>query len=86
VKPLACFCALCVENMWDEYANVKWIKDWISKHLQPTYTRYAREFMNNVWDGEWPYGVDGDELVANLEVGDNFVINAEEGNNERQDF
>lgn len=42
--------------------------------------------MNNVYDGEWPYGVDGDELAANLEVGDNFVINVEEGNNERQDF
>ncbi len=39
VKPLACFCALCVDNMWDECANVKWIRDWISKHLQPIDTR-----------------------------------------------
>jgi hypothetical protein len=53
VKLLACFYALCVENMWDECANVKWIRDWISKHLQPIDTRYVRDSMNNVWDGTW---------------------------------
>lgn len=53
VKPLACFCALCVDNKWDECANVKWTGDWISKHFQPTNTRYVREFMNYAQDGEW---------------------------------
>jgi hypothetical protein len=42
--------------------------------------------MYNAWDGEWQYGVDGKKLAKSLEVGDNFVVNVKEGNNERQDF
>jgi hypothetical protein len=42
--------------------------------------------MYNAWDGEWQYGVDGEELAKSLEVGDNFVVNVEEGNSEGQDF
>jgi hypothetical protein len=42
--------------------------------------------MYVAWDGEWRHGVDGDELATSLEVGDNFVVNAEEGNNEGQEF
>jgi hypothetical protein len=33
-------------------------------------------------DGEWQYGVNGDELARSLEVGDNFAVNVEEGNSE----
>jgi hypothetical protein len=40
--------------------------------------------MYVAWDGELRHGVDGDELIANLEVGNNFVVNAEEGNNKGQ--
>jgi hypothetical protein len=36
--------------------------------------------MYYAWDGERQYGMDGDELVASLEVGNNFTINAKEGN------
>ncbi len=32
------------------------------------------------------YGLDGDELIASLKVGDNFDVNVEEGNSEGQDF
>jgi hypothetical protein len=42
--------------------------------------------MYVAWDGEWRHGVDGDDLVASLEVGDKFVVNAKEGNNEGQEF
>jgi len=38
--------------------------------------------MYVAWDGEWRHGVDGDELDANLEVGNNFDVNAKEGNSE----
>jgi hypothetical protein len=30
--------------------------------------------------------LDGDELVISLEVGNNFVVNAKEGNSEGQEF
>jgi hypothetical protein len=42
--------------------------------------------MYNVWDGEWQYGLEGDELVMNLEVGNNFVVSAKEGNSEGQEL
>jgi hypothetical protein len=42
--------------------------------------------MYNVWDGEWQYGLDGDEFVVNLEVGNNFVVSAKEGNSEGQEL
>jgi hypothetical protein len=48
--------------------------------------RFIRDLMCNVWDGEWQYGLDGDELVVSLEVGDIFVVNAKEGNSESQEF
>jgi hypothetical protein len=42
--------------------------------------------MYVAWDGEWRHVVDGDELTTSLEVGENFVVNVEEGNIERQEF
>jgi hypothetical protein len=86
VKPLSCFCVFCINNRWTKCPNVKWIRDWILKYLQPIDIRFVRESMYNAWDGEWQYGVNGEELARSLEVGDNFVINEEEGNNEGQDF
>jgi hypothetical protein len=53
VKPLSCFCAFYIDNMWVECPNVKWTRDWVSRHLQPTDTRFVRDSMYNVWDGEW---------------------------------
>jgi len=53
VKPLSCFCAFYIDNMWAECPNVKWTRDWVSRHLQPTDTRFVRDSMYNVWDGEW---------------------------------
>jgi hypothetical protein len=42
--------------------------------------------MYVAWDGEWRHGVDGDELAASLEIGDNFVVNAEKGNKKGQEI
>jgi hypothetical protein len=53
VKPLSCFCAFYINNMWVECPNVKWIGDWVSGHLQPTNIRFVRDFTYNVWDREW---------------------------------
>lgn len=38
--------------------------------------------MYNPWDGEWQYGVDGEELAKSLKVGHKFVVNVKEENNE----
>jgi hypothetical protein len=73
------------DNRWIKCPNVKWIKDWSPRYLQPIDIRFVRESMYNAWDGEWQYGVDGEELAISLEIGDNFVINVEEGNNKGKD-
>jgi hypothetical protein len=73
VKPLSSFCASYIDNRWVEFPNVKWIREWVSRHLQHTNTRFVRDSMYNAWDGEWQYGLDGDELVTNLEVGNNLL-------------
>ncbi len=38
------------------------------------------------WDGDWEYGVDGDELAMTLDLGDNFIVNAKVDNNENVDL
>lgn len=34
VKPLACFCAFCIDGKWLECPNMKWTGDWISRHTE----------------------------------------------------
>jgi hypothetical protein len=38
------------------------------------------------WDWQWDYDVDGDVIVVTLDIGDNFVINAEAGNSKNADI
>ncbi len=40
-------------------------------------------FQANEWD---EYGDDGDHLATCISLGDNFAMNAEEGNEERVNF
>ncbi len=61
-------------------SKLKWSKKWVPRHLQHTNIRFVKDSMYYAWDGERQYGMDGDELVASLEVGNNFTINAKEGN------
>lgn len=42
--------------------------------------------MYKQWDEDQEYGVDGTELAMTLDMGDNFVVNAEVGNNENADY
>ncbi len=44
------------------------------------------ESMSLNWVGKPNYNVDGNGLVATLDVGDNFVVNVEFGNFEGADF
>lgn len=82
VKPLSCLCTFYIDNRWIECPNVKWTRDWIPRYCQLIDTRFVKESMYNPWDGEWQYGVDGEELAKSLEVGHKFVVNVKEENNE----
>jgi hypothetical protein len=45
VKPLACFCAFCIDGRWLECPNLKWTGDWISRHFQPIDNIFVRDFI-----------------------------------------
>lgn len=45
VKPLACFCAFCIDGKWLECPNMKWIGDRIFKHLQPIDNIFVRDYI-----------------------------------------
>jgi len=36
--------------------------------------------MDDGWDGKWDYSVDGNALITTLDIGNNFVVNAQIGN------
>jgi hypothetical protein len=38
--------------------------------------------MYDAWDSNWQHCIDGDELTTCLNIGDNFVVKAKEGNYE----
>ncbi len=48
--------------------------------------QFVKETMFKQWDRDWEYGIDGDELAMTLNVGDNFVVNAQVDNDENADF
>jgi hypothetical protein len=77
-EAIVIFYGFCIDGRWAKCPNVNWIGDWVSKHLQPTNRRFVHESMYNAWDGERQYGLNGDELIASLAVGDNFVVNTKE--------
>jgi hypothetical protein len=45
VKPLTCFCVFCIDGKWLECPNMKWTRDWISRHLQLIDNIFVRNSM-----------------------------------------
>jgi len=42
--------------------------------------------MYDYWGGDWQHGVDGNELVVRLKIGDNFTVNVKERNMKAKTF
>jgi hypothetical protein len=87
-KNLACFCCFCMDGNYQACENIPWTEEWDVEVLNASSTAYVRRAMEaNFHEDEWDaYGVDGDYLAACLQLGDNFAVNAEEGNDEDVDF
>jgi hypothetical protein len=87
-RNLACFCCFYLDSNYKKHVNLVWTKDWDVEVLIPNSARYVRFAIEVIAiEDEWDqFGQCGDYLVNYLELGDNFVINVEEGNNEGVEF
>jgi hypothetical protein len=86
VEALVCFYVDCLNGQWECCLNLPWIGDWIPRHLMPIDNKFIKKTMLDNWDGHRSFGIEGDDLVAMLEIADNFVVNVKIGNVEGVDF
>lgn len=87
VRDLSCYCASCIMTDWSECENKAHVLPWRLVKLKPRNTVDVRLHMSQYEDeGMSEYGGDGDELADILEIGDNFAVPAEAGNDENVTF
>jgi hypothetical protein len=87
VRQLSCFYPPCIDEDWDNCENKEHVKPWRCVKLKPSDTSYVRDLMMHHGDEEeWEFGGDGEELSDLLNIGDNFVVPAEEDNVEGVEF
>jgi hypothetical protein len=83
VRDLSCYCAPCLMTDWSECENRRHVLPWRLVKLKPRNTADVRLHMSQYEDeGMSEYGRDGDEVADVLEIGDNFAVPAEAGNDE----
>ncbi len=86
-KDLAFFYCHCLDSNFKACVNLAWTMPWVIEILttNPTYVCFA--IQASTYEDTWDQlGECGDYLVSYLEIGDNFAINVEEGNQEDVDF
>jgi hypothetical protein len=68
--------------------NLPWAKEWEVEVLIPNNVGYIHHAMENAFqEDEWDEsGGVGDHLAPYISLGDNFVVNLEDGNLEGVDF
>jgi hypothetical protein len=81
-KNLAFFYCHCLDSNFNACVNLTWTMPWVIKILNttnPTYVHFAiqAKTYKDTWD---QLGECGDYLASCLEIGDNFIVNDEEGN------
>ncbi len=87
-KDLALFCFHYLDSNFLACGNLAWTKPWdieILNSNNPAYVHSAIQIGTN--EEEWDeFGGYGEYLTSCLKVGDNFVVYAQEGNEEDIDF
>jgi hypothetical protein len=86
VRQLSCFCLPCIDENWENCENRDHVKPWRCLKLKPSDMQFVRDQMMQADDEDWAFGGDGEEQSDVLNIGDNFVVPAEEGNSEGVDF
>lgn len=67
--------------------KITYVKPWRCLKLKPSDTSYVREqILDHADEEDWAFGGDGEELSDLLNLGDNFVVPAEEDNAEEVEF
>jgi hypothetical protein len=87
-KDLAFFYFHCLDSNFKACVNLTWTMPWVIEILNtinPTYV--CSSIQAGTYEDAWDQlGECGDYLASCLEIGDNFVVNVEEGNQEDVDF
>lgn len=94
VRELSCYCAPCIDSDWQSCENASYVKSWRVVKLAPTNVSFVRDQMllgpgggGNPSDEEpWDYESDDESLGGLVNIGDNFVVPAIQGNEEGVEF
>lgn len=87
VRDLCCFCAPCIDRDWANCEHKSHVAAWRGVKLRPSNTQSVRD-QNEEYEHEVGFesgGISG-EYGDLAEIGDNFVVPAEPGNEEGVDF
>jgi hypothetical protein len=85
VKPLAYLCVAYLENEWHNCGNQSHVQQWRLIKLQPKYTQFVHENMEENGNLGVDGLIDGESLGDLLQIGENFMVAIEEGNDEDVD-
>lgn len=87
VRELSCFCAPCVNQDWRNCEQKAHVSDWGLVRLRPYDAEAVQVQIEEHNDPEQWFEEGADEHAGNIvEVGDNFVVPAEDGNEERVQY
>jgi hypothetical protein len=84
VRFFSCFCGSCRSQMWDDYENKNHVEPWRLVKIKPRNSRVVRQHMI---DGlsladDSQFASEAHDVSIDLHIGDNFVVPAEEDNDE----
>jgi hypothetical protein len=86
-RALSCFCIPCVDGDWANCLNLSHVQGWNVERLVPERATSVAAQMEEIDDeGNWVHDGVSLELGDLVEVGDNFMIPAEEENEDSVDF
>jgi hypothetical protein len=87
VQELSCFYASCMCKDWENCDSQSHVRAWELVKLRPTNTRLVYDTMDeHENEDDWEFGGEGGSVGDMLNIGDNFVVPAEEDNNEGVEF
>lgn len=87
VRDLSCFCAPCVAKDWVNCERTSHVDPWRVVKLKPSNAQAVRDQIQQFEHGEgFEFGGVSGQYGDLVEIGDNFVVPAEPGNEEGVEF
>ena len=86
-RELSCFCIPCIDGDWTHCKNFAHVQEWRVQRLQPfSATAVAQQIEEMDDEANWVYDGISEEVGDLVEIGDNFMIPAEEGNEDGVEY